>query len=223
MAASNASAVWNEKGPNRAETTHLLDVAPPVPVTAPHGTGPRLEPIDTPRGIRLRFAYWAMRHWMGKVMTPVKIVNARVPESLAITSSFQKFAAKGVTLDPGLQILVSDWVSRINGCTFCEDLGRAIAARRNLGLERKFDDLPNYRTSRLFSDKERAALAYVEATTRNKVVSDEVFADLRRHFTEREVVEITLVCAIENFYNLTNLPLGIGSDGFCALAPVATT
>jgi alkylhydroperoxidase family enzyme len=217
MAASNASAVWKE---NPARTTSDSRLAPtPAPAaTAPsHPSGPRLAPIETPRGLKLRFAYWGMRHWMGKVMTPAKVVSARVPESLAITTSFLKFAKKGLTLEPGLQVLLGDWVSQINGCLFCEDLARALAARRKMGLERKLDELANYRSSPLFSDKERAALAYVEEATRSKVVSDVVFANLRRQFSEREIVEITLLCAIENFYNLTNLPLGIGSDGFCTL------
>ena len=178
---------------------------------------PRLAPIEHPRGIPLRFAYWGMRHWMGKVLTPVKIVNARVPESLRVTASFQKFVAKGVTLDPSLQLILGDLVDRLNGCAFCEDLGRAMSIRQKLGLEPKFDAILEYRSSPLFSEKERAALAYVEEATRSKHVSDETFAALRRHFSEREIVEITLLNAISNFYNLTNLPLGIGSDGCCAL------
>ena len=43
------------------------------------------------------------------------------------------------------------------------------------------------------------------------------FEALRRHFSEREIVEITWVNAVENYYNLINLPLGIESDGFCSL------
>jgi len=38
---------------------------------------------------------------------------------------------------------------------------------------------------------------------------------LRRHFNEREIVEITWLNALENYYNLINLPLEIESDGFC--------
>ncbi len=178
---------------------------------------PRLSPIENPRGLKLRLAYWGMRHWMGKVLTPVEVVTARVPESLPITSSFLKFVAKGVTLDKRLWVLLGDLPSQINGCLFCEDLARAMSIRERLGLEAKLDALLSYRTSPLFDARERAALAYVEEATRTKRVSDETFATLRQHFSERQVVEITLLNAIQNFYNLTNLPLGIGSDGFCAL------
>ena len=180
--------------------------------------GPRLAPIENPHGLKLRFAYWGMRRFMGKVLTPVKVVNARVPGSLAITTSFLKFADKGVTLDKELQFLVGDLTSQINGCAFCLDLGRANAPRYGARPE-KFGALMEYRTSPLFSERERALLAYVEEATRNKKVSDQTFAALRQHFNEREIVEITLLNAIQNFYNLTNIPLGIGSDGFCAIPP----
>ncbi len=42
------------------------------------------------------------------------------------------------------------------------------------------------------------------------------------HFSEREIVEITWVNALENYYNLLNLPLEIESDGFCAIAEART-
>lgn len=75
-----------------------------------------------------------------------------------------------------------------------------------------------YRTSPLFSDRERAALAYVEEATRHKRVSDATFEELRKHFSEREIVEITWLNALENYYNLLNVTLEIESDGFCAIA-----
>ena len=82
----------------------------------------------------------------------------------------------------------------------------------------KFDALPEYRTSPLFSERERAALDYVDEATRNKRVSDATFDALRPHFNDREIVELTWLNALENYYNLINLPLGIGSDGLCAIA-----
>ncbi len=177
---------------------------------------PRLAPIEQPKGLLLRFAYWGTRRMFGKVMTPLKVVTARVPESAKLTMAIQKFQKKGLKLDLELQLLIADQASTINGCSFCLDLGRAFALRSNLGLA-KFEALEEYRTSPLFTERERAALAYTEEATRNKHVSDATFETLRKHFTEREIVEITMINAIENLYNLTNLPLGIGSDGYCAL------
>ncbi len=183
---------------------------------------PRLAPIEQPKGFLLRFAYWGTRRMFGKVMTPLKVVTARVPESAKLTMAIQKFQKKGLTLDLELQLLIADQASTINGCSFCLDLGRAMALRSNLGLA-KFQALEEYRTSPLFTERERAALAYTEEATRNKKVSDATFENLRKHFSERQIVEITLMNAIENMYNLTNRPLGIGSDGFCTIpsAPAA--
>ncbi len=177
---------------------------------------PRLAPIEHPKGLILRLAYWGTQRKFGKVMTPLKVVTARVPESAKLTMAIQKFQMKGLTLDQELQLLIADQASTINGCSFCLDLGRAMALRSKMGLE-KFQALEEYRTSPLFTERERAALAYVEEATRNKKVTDATFETLRKHFSEREIVEITLINAIENLYNLTNLPLGIGSDGFCAI------
>ncbi len=181
--------------------------------------GPRLAPIEHLKGFMMRLAYWGMRRQFGKVMTPVKVMSARVPESLKPTAAIVKFSTKGLRLDPSLVLLIGDLASQINGCAFCLDLGRAMALRSYLDM-RKFDALMDYKTSPLFTERERAALAYAEEATRNKRVSDTTFENLRKHFTEREIVEITWANAIENFYNLTNLPLGIGSDGFCLIQQV---
>jgi alkylhydroperoxidase family enzyme len=70
----------------------------------------------------------------------------------------------------------------------------------------------------LVSVRLSAALAYVEEATRHKRVSDATFEELRKHFDEREIVEITWLNAVENYYNLLNVPLEIDSDGFCAFA-----
>jgi alkylhydroperoxidase family enzyme len=182
----------------------------------------RLEPIEKPKGLMMRFAHWGTRRQFGKVMTPIKVVTARMPESLKLTSEIAKFEMKGIQLQSELHYMVVTLASQINGCGFCMDLVRAMAIREHLGLE-KFNKLSEYRTSALFSDRERAALAYVEEVTRNKRASDATFETLRKHFSEREIVEITWLNAIENYYNLINIPLEIESDGFCAIAQAQAT
>ena len=47
---------------------------------------------------------------------------------------------------------------------------------------------------------------------------DETFETLRSHYNEQEIVEITWVNALENYYNLISIPLGLESDGLCAIA-----
>lgn len=121
----------------------------------------RLEPIEKPKGLMMRIAFWMTRRQLGKVMTPIKVLTARMPGSLRLTYEIQKFEMKRIRLKPELHYMVVVLASQINGSGFCMDLGRAVAIRHHLGME-KFDSLSEYRTSPLFSSRERAALAYVE-------------------------------------------------------------
>ncbi len=176
----------------------------------------RLQPIEAPKGLMMRLAFWMTRRRFGKVMMPMKVLYPRVPGLLKPSYEIQKFEINGLSLDHELHLLVATLTSQINGCGFCLDLSRAMSLRLELPQE-KFEAVGQYRTSPLFAERERAALAYVEEVTRHKRVSDPTFDALRRHFSEREIVEITWVNAVENYYNLINLPLGIESDGFCML------
>lgn len=177
----------------------------------------RLEPIDKPKGFLMRFAFWMARRQLGKVITPMKVLYPRMPGVLKLSYEIQKFETNGLRLDPGLHLMIGTLVSEINGCSFCVDISRAMAIRKHIGLD-KFNALFDYRTSSLFSDRERAALRYVEEATRQKRVSDSTFAALRKQFSEGEIVEITWLNAVHNYYNLINLPLEIESDGLCAIA-----
>lgn len=176
----------------------------------------RLQPIEKPKGLGMRFAYFMTRRRLGKVLTPMKVVTARMPGSLRMTYEIQRYELTGVRLDPTLHYLVATFTSWINGCSFCQDLGRAMAMREHLPME-AFAALPEYRTSPLFTASQKAALAYVEEATRYKRVSDATFASLCEHFEAWQIAEITWLNALENYYNLINLPLEIDSDGFCAL------
>jgi alkylhydroperoxidase family enzyme len=170
----------------------------------------------------MRIAFWVTRRQLGKVITSMKVLYPRVPGMLKLSYEIQKFEMKGIRLEPRLKFMVTTLAAQINGCGFCVDIGRAMVIRKRLGME-KFNALLEYRTSPLFSDRERAALAYVEEATRHKRVSDDTFEALRKHFSEWEIVEITWLNAVENYYNLINLPLEIESDGLCAIAQARMT
>ena len=163
-----------------------------------------------------------MRRWLGRVPTPYRVVFSRLPGALFGHLQLRRAYDGKLGLDPGLRLLVSSHLASVNGCTFCDDIGRAVAARRRLSLE-KVAVLGDYRRDPRFDARERAALAYVEGATRDRRVADATFATLRRHFDEREIVELTWLAAVENYLNMINVPLGIESDGFCALAPSTTT
>lgn len=177
----------------------------------------RLAPIETPPTLLARIAYLLSRRRLGKVMTPMKVVYARVPRMFRVGYDLMQLLEKGLVLEAPLRLLVQTWVAMVNRCGFCVDIARAQAVEKSIGLA-KFEALPEHATSPLFDERERAALAYVEEATRHKRVADATFERLREHFGEREIVELTLLCAVENFYNLINLPLEIEEDGLCAIA-----
>jgi len=69
-----------------------------------------------------------------------------------------------------------------------------------------------------FGEAERAALAYAEAMTYSeRRVDDALFARVRAHFDEAQVVELTAAVALENFRSKFNVALGIEAQGFCVL------
>jgi alkylhydroperoxidase family enzyme len=65
--------------------------------------------------------------------------------------------------------------------------------------------------------RERAALAYAREAGGGAHVSDPTFERLRKHFDEREIVDITAMIAVERFYNGVAIPLGLEADGLCAI------
>lgn len=177
----------------------------------------RLQPIERPGGIKMRLAYWFTRRKFGKVITPMKVVTARVPNSMRASYEIAKMMESGFTLDKNLQFLLHTHISQVNQCQFCVDISHAFAVHEGGSLQ-KLHNLPNYRTDPAFTPAERAALAYVEEVSQTKTTSDATFDELRRHFNDVQIAEITMLNAFENYYNLMNRPLGIESDGLCALA-----
>ncbi|MGH6671654.1 MAG: carboxymuconolactone decarboxylase family protein [Xanthobacteraceae bacterium] len=69
------------------------------------------------------------------------------------------------------------------------------------GLSREESEaLADWRKSSFFSPRERAALAYADAMTRDVTVPDDVFDDLRPHFSERQIAELTVLIGIYNMH-----------------------
>ena len=105
-------------------------------------------------------------------------------------------------LDERLQHLVRLRASQINGCAYCIDMHWKDL--RALGdTEQRLCSLDAWRECPYYSDKERAALAWTEAVTSitNGHVPDAVYDEVRRHFGDTEVAELTLTVAQINAWN----------------------
>ena len=92
--------------------------------------------------------------------------------------------------------------SQINGCAYCIDM-HAIDARAAGETEQRLYALDAWRETPFFDDRERAALAWVEAVTlvAQGHVPDAVYQEARQHFSEKELVDLTYLASTINAWN----------------------
>lgn len=178
---------------------------------------PFLTAIEKPRGLAWKLLFYYSRKKFGKVMTPLKVMAARMP------LSFGSFSGKIGQLDKKLQLpaetvmLIRQKVAEINVCNFCIDIGRYFTITSSMN-QQKFDELNDYQNSKVFSLKEKVLLDFVVRLARDRKMDAELFNDLSRYYDERSICEIIWVVATEFYYNIGNIGLNIHSDMFCDLA-----
>jgi alkylhydroperoxidase family enzyme len=87
---------------------------------------------------------------------------------------------------------------------------------RKAGItEEQFRDLSRFEDSMNFSDDEKLVLQLAVALTRTPAnVPDDLFAKLRDHFSERELVDLSAAIAWENYRARFNRTFAVGSEGF---------
>jgi AhpD family alkylhydroperoxidase len=113
-----------------------------------------------------------------------------------------------------LKALAELKAATLSTCEYCIDIGSQIARRSGLSDEQLLS-LPRYADSDCFDELEKLVLEYAVAVSRTPVeVSDDMFARLRRHFDDAQLVELTNVIALESMRGRFNFALGIGSAGF---------
>ncbi len=117
-------------------------------------------------------------------------------------------------LEESLQELVKIRASQINACAFCLHMHTRDARKQGETEERLFL-LDAWRESPLYSPRERAALAWTEALTlvADTHAPDDVYEELKAHFTPAEQVALTLLIVAINGWNRVQV-------GFRAVHPV---
>jgi AhpD family alkylhydroperoxidase len=112
-------------------------------------------------------------------------------------------------LDSRLGDLIFLRVSQINGCAFCLDV-HGMEALQAGESARRLNALALWHETPLFCDAERAALAWAERVTRlgDRGPSDEVFQSLRTHFSDKQIVTLTLAIALTNALNRVAIGFG---------------
>jgi AhpD family alkylhydroperoxidase len=105
-------------------------------------------------------------------------------------------------LEHSLIHLMKMRASQINGCAYCIDMHSKDA--RALGeTEQRLYELDAWRETPFYSDRERAALAWTEAVTlvSQTHVPDSVYEEVRKFFSDKEIVDLTLVVTTINAWN----------------------
>src|SRR5919204_5825429 len=105
-------------------------------------------------------------------------------------------------LEPSLLHLLEFRVSQLNGCAYCLDM-HSKDARAAGETEQRLYLLDAWREVSLYSERERAALEWTEALTRidQGHVPDAVYAAVREHFSEEELVSLALAVVAINGWN----------------------
>jgi len=106
------------------------------------------------------------------------------------------------SIDKKLRAMVELRVSQINGCVYCVDL-HAEQARAEGETQQRLDCLAVWRECEFFEEYERAALAWVEAVTLllDRNAPDDLYESLKEHFSEQQIVDLTLIIALMNAWN----------------------
>jgi AhpD family alkylhydroperoxidase len=128
-------------------------------------------------------------------------------------------------LEQSLLDLVLIRASQINHCAYCLDM-HTKDARVSGETEQRIYALDAWRETPFFSERERAALAWTEAVTllTEGFVSDEVYEETRQHFSEAELIRLTMAVATINTWNRLNVSFRVVAGSYKSQrqpAPVA--
>jgi AhpD family alkylhydroperoxidase len=172
-------------------------------------------------GPYVRLAYYFTRRGVSRLtgrspagmLEPIEMY-AHIPGLLRGYAGLEQATAKLHHLGKRLRALAELKAATVVQCEYCIDLGSQVSRRWGLSDEELLA-LPSYRSSSLFSDLDKLVLDYAVGLSRTPVdVPDALFTELRAHFDEAQLVELTHVIALENLRGRFNLAMGIGAAGF---------
>ena len=123
------------------------------------------------------------------------------PGAVQAMNGLEKYLNKS-SLEDSLRELVRLRASQINGCAYCIDM-HTKDARAKGETEQRLYELVAWRETSFYSERERAALAWTEALTliADHRVPDELYEHVRQHFSEQELVDLTISVVVINGWN----------------------
>jgi AhpD family alkylhydroperoxidase len=134
--------------------------------------------------------------------------------AMRVLYGFGAYLSKSQLEQPLLNLIYYR-VSQINGCAYCLDM-HSKDLRAEGETEQRLYVLDAWRETPLYSDRERAALAWAEAVTKitNANVPDDVYEEARQQFSEEELIDLTLAVIAINSYNRVNIAFRIQGGSY---------
>jgi uncharacterized peroxidase-related enzyme len=165
---------------------------------------PRLAPLPPDHTPELKEQFESARRRMGFIPNSVLIMQRKPKIAQAYAQLSAAIWDPSGSVDLKLKRLISHVASRSAGCKYC--MAHTAEGAHKLGVDdQKLAAVWDYQTSPLFTAAERAALDIaVAAGAVPNAVSDEMFTELLRHWSEEQVVEIVGVIALFGFLNRWN-------------------
>jgi AhpD family alkylhydroperoxidase len=170
-------------------------------------------PAREPRGLLGRLLRWYAVRTYGDVPDNGLVLLHHLPIMWAVLG-LERRVARWKRLDPDLKVLAETASAGVVGCSWCLDFGYFAAHSEGLDT-RKLREVPRWRESDVFDERERRVLEYAEAMSATPpTVTDEMAAALREDLGVPAFVELTMMVAVENERSRFNSALGLTSQGF---------
>lgn len=166
---------------------------------------PRIKPLPPEHTPALKEQFESMRKNLGFVPNSILIMQ-RKPELAKALAQLTAaiWDPTDSKVDRGLKRIIAHVASRAAGCQYC--MAHTAGGALHFGVEdRKLAEVWNYQTSPLYNAAERATLDFaIAAASVPNAVTDEMFAEMRKHWADDQIVEIIGVISLFGFLNRWN-------------------
>jgi uncharacterized peroxidase-related enzyme len=167
-------------------------------------TSPRVKPLPMEHSPELKEQFEALRKNLGFVPNSILIMQRKPKLAKAFAQMTAAVWDPEGKIDRGFKRIIAHVASRAAGCQYC--MAHTAGGALHFGVEdKKLAAVWEYQTSPLYSAVEKATLDFaIAAASVPNAVSDDMFAELRKHWTEEQIVEIVGVIALFGFLNRWN-------------------
>ncbi len=167
----------------------------------------------------VRLVFWLQRRKYGAELEPARLWGRTPRVFLALTGLYRAIDRASSPIEPALRSLITVRISQINWCAFCVDLNSATALERSVDAA-KLSELADFEHSPRYSAREKAALRYAETVTiTGRHVDTTQMSELKAHFSDAAIIELTALIAFQNLSSKFNAALHVPAQGFCRMPP----